>query len=689
MLRTAYLVALTFLASITWAQDLTKRCSYTTRAVPLHIALESLSKSTGIHLECSPDLDQEPIILRLKDVPVKVAMDKIAYVFAGEWKKIGDRYRLIEGKAADDAHAQCIKDKAEAFRKGLSDAVATAHLDQRFTVVDADKAVEQLVRAEKVRNNEAIQAARTLSPAGRMLLRVLQRMDPAEIATVQPNHRMVFSNTPTSLQLPLPDIEDLIDSFEGEQPTMNDSITKANVPEEARGYVTLLQGNTSVPVSKVVVSITGFHGIFGTDIWMLGNAGELIARGTCNLTSRDLYLTLLAKQQDAIKDVKNAVALGPIASDILPAINSQEYFHWPKQPTKDAFLNPTVVEPLSIATSDIVLGLADKMDVDVAFLAPDSSELCAYTSARSGKVTFDAFKTAEAIAHQMTIESDDKWVIGKPIDPIETRSLRLSRPALEKFLKSIDAKRKVNLEDQCAFAYDATPNVDFTLAHLAVRGLFNGDFPDRTYDVNLASFALVGSITPQQASNMVDGVLNIPVSELSDEQKQLLLEWSLTSQSFFPMKPSPGLDTIRSQYDNDATEVLGNGFPAGSYIEIDDASAYTFSVRRKGYQGKWALGGIDVDRMAKMQAESELPDKFPDSLDYDLRTVRIDMDRNILIEFVVNGNRQLQQFEQQGVRVKDEIAFDQAFELLPSPLRIDYAKALEKYRAQFRSGHFS
>src|SRR5438270_11488193 len=88
------IVTVLFSASLSDAQDLSKKIDYTTSAVTMQRAFEDLSTKSGIHFYPQAQFENEIIILRLKDVPIKDAMKRIADTVGAEWIKKRDGYDL-------------------------------------------------------------------------------------------------------------------------------------------------------------------------------------------------------------------------------------------------------------------------------------------------------------------------------------------------------------------------------------------------------------------------------------------------------------------------------------------------------------------------------------------------------------------------------------------------------------------
>src|SRR5438105_3393779 len=89
------LVCCSFLISaLGWGQDLTVHVTYKTVAIPARQAIADLAKISHQDLRVENELAGQPLILRLNDVPLKDAMDRIASVLHGGWFRDRTQFTL-------------------------------------------------------------------------------------------------------------------------------------------------------------------------------------------------------------------------------------------------------------------------------------------------------------------------------------------------------------------------------------------------------------------------------------------------------------------------------------------------------------------------------------------------------------------------------------------------------------------
>jgi hypothetical protein len=214
-LKTTLIASSVLLAACAIAQDTAQNVTFSTKAAPAKAVLEQLSKLTGVTLLTSPQVANEPLIVRVKDQPLSVLMAKIAEAASAEWQKESNGYRLIRTQARANremreelaASAAQIKAELDKLAKQLSD----------YGTFDAKKAKDEAEAAAKLRKQieEQIgsggpvrtqfnQGRPTENPASLALKRLLTTLDPAVIAALAPESRTVFALTPTFVQRALP-----------------------------------------------------------------------------------------------------------------------------------------------------------------------------------------------------------------------------------------------------------------------------------------------------------------------------------------------------------------------------------------------------------------------------------------------------------------------------------------------------
>ena len=213
--------------------------TYKTVAVPASRAIAEIAKLTKTDLGVNEPLASQPIILRLYQVPLKDAMDKIAAVLNGEWSQNKTAFTLqrtatIQARLEEEAvqrrlaklrkiwdnelkyraqypldlesavgYLQKQKRDQEEAQKAYEEARAHPQQAQKVTdKVPTDEEIEAMSKSwEAERDSEALREHVTAE--GRLSDRVLMAIDPAIVASLNGPSHMVFSTAPKPLQYKL------------------------------------------------------------------------------------------------------------------------------------------------------------------------------------------------------------------------------------------------------------------------------------------------------------------------------------------------------------------------------------------------------------------------------------------------------------------------------------------------------
>src|SRR5437588_174454 len=82
------------IALLTQGPGLGKEINFSAPAARLKLLLPELSRAAGVMLRAAPETENEVILLRLKGVTVKQAMDRIAEVDVAKWREDQGVYYL-------------------------------------------------------------------------------------------------------------------------------------------------------------------------------------------------------------------------------------------------------------------------------------------------------------------------------------------------------------------------------------------------------------------------------------------------------------------------------------------------------------------------------------------------------------------------------------------------------------------
>ncbi len=260
---------------------LDQHVTFKTVAAPAEVALAGLSKASGLELKAGGIMKREILLMRLQDVPLRDAMVRLAHACAGSWGREGDVYFLTRTQA-DQAKFAALEHATflAAMKTEMAKLAKETANDAQFTPDFAKKLASDLKKASEpqpVEGGGPVQPKfaegvklTAQTPAGRLVDRVLSKMDAETIASAPALKRTVYSTRPTKMELPLNlDLSDAVNQFVSEVGVWTDAL--AIYPEEQQirflPFSRSLQAKISEAPAKVNVIINrDFNGIPGANV---------------------------------------------------------------------------------------------------------------------------------------------------------------------------------------------------------------------------------------------------------------------------------------------------------------------------------------------------------------------------------------------------------------------------------------
>lgn len=544
--RSIALVALG-VPALLFGQKPDKTVHYTARALPMRVVVEELGRQGGIKLRVDAEMEDEPLILRLNDVPLKTAMDKLADVFAAEWVDHGSYFRLERSSQQIDAfRKRVLRERADAIRDSIQ---ALAKLERDNPSLDgkaAEELVKDFVKLEPLfKDNPGPEVARrrfllnSRTPTTRLGVAVLNAFDPEELASLPVGSTTTYSSEPTGLQRKLPAVDsEVIERFVAERKAVADAYLKTAPDPDTFSIPTLAREARSFdrPPTKLLVSATSLNDerqVF-LEISLLDSKGQSIAEDA-EIVGVDYQSSLLVRPRlnaAMVEAARTGFELDTVGKELAPRTGNYrpEELRPLSKETLEALLHPTKRDPLGIATCQILLTEAERQGLNVVCLAPDSVEAYALSSARTGKTSLQAFLASIEGSQPVTFARSDGWLIGRPRNPLRTAETRLSRSTMEAFLQRVAKEGRVTLEAASQLRASVARDCSVEWALRCTSWLLpNEDVSVMFGNVDL--MRLYGSLTDEQREIAAKSGLSIRYGDLSVEQQESLRNYVADSRA--------------------------------------------------------------------------------------------------------------------------------------------------------------
>lgn len=460
-----------------------------------------LLAKNGVRLSVDEDLAAEPIIVRVKDKPLRRVMDAMADALGGTWSEQPGGYKLIVDKdlaAAEQAAIQA--ELRRAMESGLAETLA------RMKPVDwSGEAGHKVVQDEVSKLKKIVEDIKSQSdtppgmkvtvfaggstdqsPAHDLLRSIVSSMTLDELLEIPYDETVVFSSSPTARQVRFrSSIGPALSKYVTAHNAMANAVAQAkkDIPEGINlKSATLDTKPIEGGIQKVLLSVrrdeSGRN--FSLSLKIADRAGKIVGTGsswinalpeTLEAAPADLGLGESASQIVEVAPASRelAVALSEhVASGKFSNVMVSSRAGGPpakvrllgSDGTSDGPLSaearqlaahPDRVDPLSLAPGELTAALADKLQTDLVAVLPDAAVMAAGQMFSEGQVAFGRIPAYLDRAGAAAAKKDG-FLIVEPQNHVEARWNRVSRPALASLTSDLAAKGYIRLIDAAKYA---------------------------------------------------------------------------------------------------------------------------------------------------------------------------------------------------------------------------------------------
>lgn len=616
------------LLAATTRQDLTTKVNYKTVAVPAAKAIADIAKQTKIDIVVIAPLDKEPIIVNLKDVPLKDAMDKIADVLDGKWVQQGKAFTLqrpdeMQQKLLDDRTADKGAKIAAAQKKILDqsplkplDEAALRDLISKLTVdVTAFTSVGDESRAKMIAKRQEIMKYETQVGSQRLCREVLAILDPQQLATDPYPENIVLSNDPKPLERKL-EISDNDLRQIAEEQNLWFKLTKDIENDASAMFLDGSELERAIDPNdlRIIASVQVDDGSFNMSVTLVNSKNELYLTAQDYLNATDPSLTgqvPAPPTKEATKPnpyAKYGFAPIPLSAEaqemrvLIGALEKRRtgaVVRAAKKEMQDLLMDSLNHDPLSWAPSEVILGIADQKHWNVVARLTDRDIIAAgsETLTKSDPANFLFLRE-----NSTNIAIKDGWLTIAPKDILDMERTRTDRATLARYARAIQQTGYSTIDAEADFYAGNVLGVDPRLA-ATYAILIHPDsdpFGDGSYINNdPAAMRLYGLLGTDQREQIQQGK-PLQTNQLNDEQReaftQLIMEpptpdyvdLYLQSQSAALTDAAP----VKTEYDDPSTlpaaiekyedeplEVLETNTPGNAMISARVASGHGLKAK--------------------------------------------------------------------------------------------------------------
>lgn len=550
--------------------------TYETVAKPVRLVLADVSKTTGITLTAAPTVASEPVIVHLKDAPVKEFLQHLSDALLSHWKPREKGFVL----ELDSEKIRKAGDAELSFRIGQVERALKERLhemsEQPYSPASLDAALEKYAKRITEKDVDVDEEIGYLSiPMDRLAARALAAVGSERLAKMPKNSKLRMSSTPGPGELDGGQaFAELIHMLDGEIEKWNPAVQRSRLPAEEQEKLLGHMGASTalwVELTQQYEAITArVHVDYGKGV------------GEDAFTTLNLPMPVYEDADDEKRPVKShAIKLSPASAAL-----GSEWVPESRSISADLgqrLVRPLETDPLSYGISEVLLQMANV----------EGKNLIAVPSDKFGY----AYPMPESLEQFVKSSEEDllysregKWLVVTPTKPIEARDDRRDRGELQQlFLKRMEDKMGL-AEVYSRYLYSHRDAKPWTFEQSVFDFAFHEDFA-----TDEPGSIFYGSLSDEQISRLFSKE-GLGPDDLTAEQKEIL--------------KSTLLRDVYRFVDNKLVELGPGGFPSGFRVnaaELVEPVAIFFTAGRS-----MALSPMDFEAVKSdfQEFSQPLPSKF-------------------------------------------------------------------------------
>lgn len=554
------------LSSIGVAQDLDAKVTVEIPAARASVALAALSKATGVTFEPAANLKDDVFVISAHNATVAEVMKRIAQAEAGVWLQQSGAYVLSRDHSTTVTQERDeIAARASAIREAIDKLNAKVSGLPKFDQAEAQKLAEethrvldQATQSPAPRGNLSVNGADQKTPTARAIAHILASIDPAKLAQIGLNQRVVFSTNPTPMQRGLNNrgYEAFL-QFVAEQLLYTRAYTAGQTPDDQTRRMVMINGlgtptmgagdpRLGLGVGLVIVN-RRFDSRLDIQILAADTKLETLSTGSFNLQLTQPATTQNAgageeplKISDEAKEMAKALGGGaggaaPARRAVFAVSGSGGDFTFQSAGSPSAtpkispelrakVLDPVKYDPLSFVPGEAMLALSRQSGKNLVALLPDYS-FNSLSRQFVANVTVSQLLGSLGPAHSLTSRQDGDWIVVSPGLPASGRAGMVNRTALRSLLQAMAKAGSLHLDDVAGFALaePKTPgmnDIDMLYPQLISNAITDHDLMPLAMGSD-SLYKLYATLAPQQR-NALAASRQLPFMNLGPQQLELI-----------------------------------------------------------------------------------------------------------------------------------------------------------------------
>jgi hypothetical protein len=626
-----------------------------------------LERALGGPILLGKSIENDTIILHAVDVSPSDLRAKLAHVYNATWTKDGEGWQFLQSPTQKKEEKRLsIKLRSDALIKSYARIKKRLDKMQPFDADFATKMRKQLELLSKSapRNENSydyrfwmrVQQVDREGPFNRFGSRLLSRL-PIEmfLSVDEDNKRAVYSNNPTSLQLPLRvEYQDLYQQLVSEQNVWSDATKSQPIqgPSTSWGGFSYLGNSASKtePLNSrpgtMHIAVENMYGNLNVTVKMFNDKGITLFENNLEVSDSSLFDMYyddaeIDKMMETAftPEKKPEIKLSPRAKEFEKLFSWEDRKILASPELLNSISQPENNDPVSFLTSEIFQQYAPTKNLIAR--PPDDMVFNTYMIPQT---TFGL--------KRFEFSQDDKWVIFKPNDPNKWRNNSLNRNLLGQLMRYAKDSKDLSLEEEASFVAAQPRRQDLAMLYQQfIRIVRNGEkMPIYNDDASLRIFSTLSKDIVKKASGE-NGLSYQQLSDATKEQIRLSIydsnRWESRLEFDYEEFNKGGNTDWRVANDmqnllyngvlSEITSALPGGIPGNSNFKVTDATnaqLWVASDESSRYQGNGQM--MSPNELGQKLFRLKYPDKYPwENNEYnrlDLSKIRLVSKRSVNVK---------------------------------------------------------
>lgn len=584
--------------------------SFAADSVTVGALVKALAKQSGERLDATMAISAEPIVVDFRARSLTEIKGRLAENIGAVWIDQG-------GVSTLSRPAALVTEQARQERRQMADFL-TALFDKRlekfqragaFTRADADKLVDRYRLVDMKAKDLMAEESRIAqdNPIVRCAVKVLRSVDPTKLVQMRLGQRMVFSDVPTAVQVPL--------TAKGRE-AFTDLRKEIAVMEEAKKALGNPQkklinfadhpvtgpAKTTDPYGKALLAIQRYGPLdFTYSLVLVAKDGRRLAQGSGYVPElRTRWDIQVPKEGTPLEIPEDAVAMGQLemrgggvssASSTRVELGNGKFVwasFWvpfaeanqddPATRVRAKLIEPVANDPLGVIAGSVLRKIAARRKQSlIASLGDRTLRELARQYAGQGVETEEGFWT---VLRQDSIEESQRvplanvseeagWIDVRPLFPVDARATRFDRKALRELIAEFRKEGALTMAAATRYGrvirrvgldYIYAVNADPAVGPSEVGSVFSPAMP------------FLIDLSPQQWTRFETDA--IVVSQLSAGQREEVRRWVYESLTYAFRDRAERTSRNPMQLGQlplalEPTELYPNGLPAALRVKVD------------------------------------------------------------------------------------------------------------------------